>query len=105
MTRRSLLAAIVMSAVLAARPVIAHDDYRVVGTITKVQPKKLEVKTKEGKSFSIALDAATLVSRDKKKVALSELKAGTSVVVDARGDSEQDLVALEVRIVEAPAKS
>jgi len=36
-------------------------------------------------------------------VAASELKAGRSVVVDALGDSEADLLALEVKIVPAIA--
>jgi hypothetical protein len=99
MTRRSLVLGVVMALVLAAVPVIAHDDYRVVGTITKVQAKTLDVKTKEGKTFTMAMDAATLVTRDKKKVSATELQTGASVVVDARGDSESDLVAVEVRIV------
>jgi hypothetical protein len=50
----------------------------------------------------------TLIYRDKQKVAATELKVGRSVVVDALGDSFDDLVALEVNIVPAivpsPAK-
>ncbi len=39
------------------------------------------------------------VSRDKKKVDAAELTVGLTVVVDAYGDSEEDLLALEIRIV------
>jgi hypothetical protein len=35
-------------------------------------------------------------------VALSELKVGQSVVVDALGDNESDLLAIEIRIVPPP---
>jgi hypothetical protein len=35
----------------------------------------------------------------KKKVDVSELRVGQSVVVDAYGDSDKNLLALEVRIV------
>jgi hypothetical protein len=52
----------------------------------------------------MATDEATVVTRDKKKVGATELKVGLSVVVDANGDSLEDLVVLEVRIVPSPTK-
>ncbi|HVF38357.1 MAG TPA: hypothetical protein VM939_00555 [Gemmatimonadaceae bacterium] len=63
------------------------------------------MKQKEGPDVAITLSTETLVTRDKKKVAASELTKGGSVVVDALGDLT-DLSALEVRIVPAivPAK-
>jgi hypothetical protein len=47
------------------------------------------------------VDKQTVISRDKKKVDASELKAGLSVVVDAYGDSleDSDVLAIEIRIV------
>lgn len=45
------------------------------------------------------MDKNTLVTHDKKEVPLSELKHGRSVVVQALGDDETDLLALEVRLV------
>jgi len=89
----------------AILPLSAHDDYRLIGVVTKVQASKLDVKSKDGKSYSIKLNKETLINRDKKRVGASELKAGQSVVVDATGDSEADLLALEVRIVPAIAPS
>ena len=44
------------------------------------------------------------VTRDKKKVPVSDLKPGTHVVVDARGDSLLELDIVEVRIVPPPKK-
>ena len=86
-------------------PALAHDDYRIIGTITKVAATTLDVKqTKDGKTIAMTMDSATLVTRDKKKVERSELKVGLGVVVDARGDSLADLVVLEVRLVPPPAK-
>ena len=82
---------------------LAHEEFRVIGTVTKRTDAQLQVKTKEVKTVSIALNKETLISRDKEKVASSELKTGRSVVVDALGDSEAELVALEVRIVPAIA--
>jgi hypothetical protein len=49
------------------------------------------------------IDAETLVTRDKKKVARGELKIGAHVVALACGDSLKDLLAMEVRLVPPPA--
>lgn len=103
MTRRFMIVIGVVAMVLSVVPVWAHDDYRIIGTVLKVSAGKLDVKqTKDGKTISMKTDAATIVTRDKKKVGSAELKTGTNVVVDARGDSLQELVVLEVRIVPAP---
>jgi hypothetical protein len=99
MTRRTSIAIALALVFSALMPLSAHDDYRVIGVVTKVQTSKLDVKSKDGKNHSIKLNKDTFVNRDKKKMGVSELKAGQSVVVDATGDSESDLLALEVRIV------
>lgn len=105
MTRRFMMAALLAVLVIGTARVAAHDDYRVIGTITKVTAKTLDVKqTKDGKTISMAMNGATVVTRDKKKVDAAELKTGLSVVVDARGDSLKDLLVVEVRLVPSPTK-
>lgn len=102
---RLMIAGVLAALVVGAAPTAAHDDYRIIGTITKVTAKTLDVKqTKDSKTISMRTDEATLVTRDKKKVSATELKVGLNVVVDARGDSLKDLVVLEVRLVPPPAK-
>ncbi len=54
--------------------------------------------------MSITLDAATRVTRDGKKASVLDLKAGLYVVVDASGDSLDELLAIDVRIVPPPSK-
>ena len=96
----SCLAILTLTAVLSA-----HDEYRVIGTATKLTATSLDVKqTKDGKIVSMKMDKQTIVTRDKKTVDRSELKVGASVVVDALGDSLKDLLVLEVRLVPAPQK-
>ena len=86
-------------------PAFAHEDFRIIGTILKVTPKLIDVKqTKDGKTISMATDMATPVTRDDAKVSRSELKVGTNVVVDATGDSLEELFVVQVRIVPAAAK-
>jgi hypothetical protein len=91
----------VMILVLGASYAFAHDDFRIIGTLTKISDSRIEVKSKDLKTTSIRMDKQTAVTRDKQKVATTELKVGSSVVVDAYGDSERDLLAIEVRIVPA----
>jgi hypothetical protein len=105
MMKRLVILIGIVAMVLGVSPAWAHDDYRIIGTVLKVSVGKLDVKqTKDGKTVSMNTDAATIVTRDKKKVSSAELKTGTNVVVDAQGDSLQDLVVLEVRIVPPAAK-
>lgn len=105
MTRRIMMLLVLMAATAGVTPVFAHEEFRVIGTVTKVQGSKLSVKTKEGKEISIAIDKQTAFTRDQKKTDVSQVKTGQSVVVDAYGDSYDDLLALEIRIVPAIAPS
>jgi hypothetical protein len=102
MFRRFILATLA-ALTIGLVPALAHDDYRIIGAITRVTATTLDVKqAKDGRTIAMRTDSATLVTRDKKKVERVELKTGLSVVVDARGDSLEDLVALEVRLVPPP---
>jgi hypothetical protein len=99
MMRWMMMCALITILVAGSTPIRAHDDFRIIGTLMKHEASKIEVKNKEGKTISIRLDKQTAISRDKKKVAPSELRVGQSLVVDAYGDTEDDSLALEIRIV------
>ena len=103
MKPRILIAAVIVM-VLAATIARAHDEYRIIGTITGAEARQIQVKDRQGKTLSMKVDQGTLVMRDNKKVERTELKAGRFVVVDALGDSLDDLLAVEVRIVPALPK-
>ena len=96
-----------LSVTLAAPTLEAHEHFRIVGTITKLASTEMDVKNKEGKTYSVDLNKKTIVKRDKEKaeLGLSVLKVGMTVVVDAYGDDEFDLEALDVRIVPPIGKS
>jgi hypothetical protein len=99
MTRRLMLIFVVSVVTLDVARLLAHDHFRVIGSITKHQNSTIDVMNKDSKTLTIRLDKQTEITRDKKKVDTSQLRVGQSVVVDAYGDSERDLLALEVRIV------
>jgi hypothetical protein len=102
MMRWPLHTVVVTILILCATRLSAHDEFRIIGTISKLQDSQLQVKTKDSKTYSVKLDAETYIHLDdkqKEKIKATELKTGRSVVVGALGDSEVDLLALEVRIV------
>jgi hypothetical protein len=78
---------------------VAHEEFRVIGTLTSSTDTRIQVRDRDGKTLSIAVDKQTVITKDKAEVDASALTTGNSVVVDALGDSEADLVAIEIRIV------
>jgi hypothetical protein len=89
---------------LAAAPSLrGHENYRIIGTVAQATADMLDVRqSKDGKIVRMAFVEKSTVTRDKKKVPVSELKPGVHVVVDARGDSLLELDIVEVRIVPPP---
>ena len=105
MTRRLMILRMVTILMLGAMPLLAHDVYRIVGTVTKRTADQLDVKTEDGRIIVIGMSKDTPVWRDKMKVAGTELKVGLTVVADATGDSEDDLSAMVITIVPPIAPS
>lgn len=97
MTRRAFAVAAALL-VLGGLHLSAHEKFRIVGTVIKVHAAQLDVKAADGQTYEIDMDAKTRVTRNKKPVAMAELKAGRSVVVDALGHDMFDLVAVEVQL-------
>ena len=88
---------------LGASSLFAHDNFRIIGNMMKRNDRLIDVKTRDGRTVEIKVDKQTVVLKDKKKIAQAELKNGQYVVVDAYGDSEDDLLAIEIQIVPPPA--
>ena len=99
MTRRLMVVIAASVLMLGVMSLSAHDNFRVIGSVTRLQERSIDVKNKDLKTTTIRIDKQTEVTRDKKAVGVAELKVGQSVVVEAYGDSEADLLALEIRIV------
>ena len=104
MTQRFVILAVSAMVAIGVGRAFAHDEFRIIGTITGVKTARLEVKSREGKMVTVKVDAETLIYRDNKKVGATELRAGRHVVVDALGDTMADLLAVEVRIITALPK-
>lgn len=84
---------------LTANYASAHEEFRVIGTLASSTETQIQVRDRDGKTLSIAINKETVITKDRAQVDASALTTGNSVVVDALGDSEADLLAIEIRIV------
>jgi len=98
------LAAAVIPLFFALSAAVAHDGHihTVMGTVTAVDQKHVEIKTPGGEVLSIALNEKTTFVRAKKKIDPAELKVGKRVVIGI-GNGEDPLIAGEIQIAAASA--
>jgi len=97
--RHTLSVLSVIALMLGAAPSLAHEEFRLIGTITGENDTKLVVTEKSGRVVLVGLDNQTYIHRDSERVDVSEVTEGSAVVVDAWGDDYTDLLALEIRLV------
>ncbi len=103
MTRRTLLAALVLS-VAGFAPALAHEghDHKVLGTVTEITATHVTVKAvKDGAISVIAFAPTTKVTRGKVKLTNSDIKIGDRVVVNI-GSGKAPLTAKAVELGGAP---
>ena len=92
----ALLAALALPAFAAAHTGHLH---KVMGTVSAVTPTKVEVKTTDGKTMVILLDAKTVYRKAKLKVDVASVKVGGRVVIDAEGaDAAKPMTAKTVQL-------
>jgi hypothetical protein len=98
-----MASAALVTMMMFAPSAAAHNEYRIIGTVHKLTATTIDVRqAKDGKLFSMKMDAESVVTRDKQKVPRSEIKVGGRVVVDACGDSVKNLLVMEVRLLPPP---
>ena len=103
--KKWLIAGWLLAVVLVVPAVaVAHEGHahKVMGTIASVDGKNLMVKTTDGKTVMVMLDAKTKITQGKNKVDVSALKVGDRVV--AEGPEEKEMImATTVQLGTAPA--
>lgn len=76
--------------------------HKVMGTVSSVDGNHLMVKTTDGKTVTVMLDAKTKITQGKTKLTSAALKVGDRIV--AEGAQEKDmLTAASVQLGTAPA--
>jgi hypothetical protein len=103
MRRSLLLGAILVAALAIPAAVRAHEGHvhKVMGTVTVRNDNQVELKTPEGKTVTVVLNAKTTFARGKQKVDATSVKAGERIVVEVVG--EKDMTAKVVTLAAAPA--
>jgi hypothetical protein len=89
---------------LTATAALAHEEFRVMGTISGKAGSVVTVKTRDGSVARITLEKTTAITRDKAPIAAAALKTGSYVVVDGIGDDLSELTAVQVRVVPPPKR-
>ena len=82
----------IVLAVVAPAAARAHEGHahKVMGTVASVDGKNVMVKTADGKTVMVMLDAKTKITQGKTKLEASALKVGDRVV--AEGPEEKDMI-------------
>jgi len=96
---------IMLTLALAAPAIaVAHKghDQKVMGTVSSIAGTNLMVKTTDGKTMTVLLDAKTKITRGKATVAVSELKVGDRIVATGPGEKET-VTAKTLQVGTAPA--
>jgi len=92
----ALVASLLVPGLVAAHEGHAH---KILGTISAVQANRVELKTPEGKTVSVVVNAKTTYARGKQKVDASVLKVGERIVAEVA--SEKDMIATSVLLAAA----
>ncbi|HYU78467.1 MAG TPA: hypothetical protein VEK56_05755 [Vicinamibacterales bacterium] len=104
MYKKWIVATVLAGALVIPVVARAHEGHahKVMGTVASIDGKNLMVKTTDGKTVMVMLDAKTKITQGKNKVDLSTLKVGDRVV--AEGPEEKNMItAATLKLGEAAA--
>jgi hypothetical protein len=95
----ALLVTLAIPAVSLAHGGHAH---KVMGTVSSVDGKNFMVKTTDGKTVMVMMDAKTKITRGKATAAAADLRVGERIVAEGAEDHEM-IMATSVQLATAPA--
>lgn len=104
MNRKWIVAVAIVAAVIVPTIARAHEGHahKVMGTVSSVEGNHITVKTTDGKTVMVMLDAKTAITRGKTKLDAAAVKVGERIV--AEGTEERKMIiAKTVKLAEAAA--
>lgn len=94
------VAAALLALVLAG-DLLAHEKFKIVGSVAALKKDEIAVKAIDGATYEIDfLDTAVVTDKNHKKVDRATLKVGEKVIVLALGHDMFDLEAVQVQLTE-----
>ena len=90
MVRKLIIAAFAAVALVVPTVARAHTGHahKVMGTVSSMDGNHLMLKTTDGKTVMVMLDAKTKITRGKAKIDASALKVGERVVAEGAEDKQ-----------------
>jgi len=104
MNRKCLTGAVLVAALAIPAAARAHGGHahKAMGTVESISGNHVTIKTTDGKTVMVMLDAKSKITRGKTKVQASALKVGDRLV--AEGPEQKDVIlATTVKLGETPA--
>lgn len=110
LTRNAVIAAALVLSILIPATARAHDGHvhKVMGTVTSISGTNLMVKTTDGKTMMVMLDAKTAITQGKAKVTLTAVKVGDRLVAEGPEDKGMLMattIQLGAQTLEKPEKN
>jgi hypothetical protein len=104
MTRTLIGAIAIVMAVAVPSFVLAHEGHahKIMGTVSSIDGAHLMVKTTDGKTVAVMVDAKTRITQGKAKIAAGAVKVGDRVVAEGAEEKEM-LMATSLQVGTAPA--
>lgn len=93
------LCTIAIAVVLLLAPMAAHEGHihPVLGTISAVRGKQIDVVTRDGKTVTVSFDGKTRIVRGAAQATQADLKPGVRISVMPRGE-KPPVMAEEIRV-------
>ena len=86
---------------LLAGDLLAHEKFKIVGSVAGLKKEEIAVKAIDGATYEIDfLDTAVVTDKNHKKIDRATLRVGEKVIVLALGHDMFDLEAVQVQLVE-----
>ena len=104
MKRPTFVAALLAAVLVVPAAALAHGGHahKVMGTVSSISGNHVVVKTTDGKTVTVMLDAKTRITRGKEVLTLDALKVGDRLV--AEGPENKEIVTAKSIQVGAAAK-
>ena len=106
MNEKWIIAVAIAGALLVPTVASAHEGHahKVMGTVSSVEGNHVTVKTTDGKTVMVMLDAKTAITRGKTKLDAAAVTVGQRVVAEGI-EQKKMIVAKTVRLGEAAASA
>jgi len=101
MNKKWIVGALLVAALAIPAAVRAHEGHahKIMGTVTALRDKSGDMKTPDGKTVTVILNAKTTFLRGKQKVDAASIRVGERMVAEVA--SEKEMIATSVTLAAA----